>query len=61
MKNNKIWEIKGKSESYSDDELIEMIRKGIVKKTDLIVTKDMKNYLKVADSIYSFYVEDKLK
>ncbi len=54
---NKIWHIKDKSEKYSDEELIEMIKQNIINKDDYIKTDDMKDYIKVIESIYQFYLK----
>ena len=54
---NKIWRIKDKNEKYSDEELITMIKNGNIKKDDYIKTDDMKDYIKVEESIYQFYLE----
>ena len=54
---NKIWRIKDKNEKYSDEELITMIKNGSITKDDYIKTDDMKDYIKVEESIYQFYLE----
>ena len=52
----KTWNVKNK-ENYSDEELIEAIKHGIVKGEDYIISETLKEYIKVSDSIYQFYLE----
>ena len=52
----KTWNVKNKN-SYSDEELIEAIKQGSVNGDDLIKSDMLKNYIKVSDSIYQFYLE----
>ena len=52
----KIWNVKNKN-SYTDEELIEAIKHGNVNGDDLIISDMLKNYIKVSDSIYQFYLE----
>lgn len=55
---NKIWSIRGKSDRVSDSELILMIKEHKVSFDDYITNNDLKTWLKVADTIYQFYLED---
>lgn len=41
---------------YSDEELVELIRNGTVRENDYIWMSDLKNWLKVGDSIYSIFL-----
>ena len=59
MKKNKIWRIKGFEGSFSDEELVELIRNGELKGDYAITTKEMKRWVRLKDSIYQFYMEDK--
>lgn len=43
---------------YTDKELANLISKGIVGSTDYIWMPDLSSWMKVADSIYSFYVNE---
>ena len=54
----KIWQIKGRDILYSDDELIEAIKNGDIKADDYLINMDLPYEIKVADSIYAFYLED---
>ena len=58
MKKNKIWKIKGYEGTFTDEELIEMISYGKVKKDFAITTKEMKKWVKVGNSIYRFYLKE---
>lgn len=55
----KTWNVKNK-DSYSDEELIEAIKNGSVKGEDFIISDTLKDYIKVSDSIYQFYLEGKV-
>ena len=55
----KTWNVKNK-DSYSDEELIEAIKNGSVKGEDFIISDALKDYIKVSDSIYQFYLEGKV-
>ena len=58
MKKNKIWKIKGYEGSFTDEELIGMISSGQVKKDFAIMTKEMKKWVKVENSIYQYYLKE---
>ena len=55
----KTWKVKNK-DNYSDEELIEAIKNGSVKGEDFIISDTLKDYIKVSDSIYQFYLEGKV-
>ena len=55
----KTWNVKNK-DNYSDEELIEAIKNGSVKGEDFIISDTLKDYIKVSDSIYQFYLEGKV-
>ena len=59
MKKNKIWRIKGFEGTFSDEELIELIRSGELKGDYAITTKEMKRWVRLKDSIYQYYLEAK--
>ena len=52
----KTWNVKNKN-SYTDEELIEAIKQGKISGEDLIISDMLKNYIKVSDSIYQFYLK----
>ena len=56
MANNKIFKIRGQKEKVSEEELIKMITCAYLKGEDYITTSDMKNWLKIKDTIYQFYL-----
>ena len=53
----KIWKVKNKS-SYTDDELVEAIKKGEILSDDLLLSDMLEDYIKVSDSIYQFYLKE---
>ena len=55
--NKILWTIKGREEKVSDEELIEMIKSGKLTKDDLIKNRDLKKFVSIADSIYTFYLK----
>ena len=57
--NNKIWKIKDKEELLSDKELIDLLINKVLNGNDEIKCHEMKDYIKIKDSIYQFYLEDK--
>ena len=58
MKKNKIWRVKGFEGSFSDEELIELIRSGEMKPEYAITTREMKRWVKLKDSIYQYYLKE---
>ena len=58
MKKNKIWKIKGFEGTFTDEEMIELIKSGEVKKDYAITTREMKKWIKVKQSIYQFYLKE---
>ena len=58
MSKNKIWKIRGLDNSFSDEELVELIRLGKIKKEAMVSSKDMKIWICLKDSIYQFYFEE---
>lgn len=57
MKKNKIWRIKGFEGQFSDEEVIDLIRKGEIKEDYSLSTREMKKWVKLKDSIYQYYLE----
>ena len=53
---NKIWKIRGKDGKYTDEELINMIKNGVLCSEDYITNADMKTWIKIKDTIYQFYL-----
>lgn len=61
MTKNKIWKIKGFEGTFTDEDLIALIREGQVKSDYLLKSKDMKKWIALKESIYQYYMEDKKK
>lgn len=57
MINNKIWKIKGYEGSFSDEQIIELIRNGKLTGEDSLTSKDIKGYIKIKESIYEYYLK----
>ena len=57
MSKAKIWKIKGYEGTFTDDDLITLIKTGQVKEDFRITTKDIKEWIRVKDSIYAFYLK----
>lgn len=54
-----MWRIKGFEGSFSDEEIIALIRSGEIKPDYALTSKDMKKWVKLKDSIYQFYIGGK--
>ena len=59
MGKNKIWKIKSYEGSFTDEEIVDLIKRGQLKGEDALSSRDMKKWVKIKDSIYQFYLEDK--
>lgn len=59
MGKNKIWKIKSYEDSFTDEEIVDLIKSGQLKGEDALSSRDMKKWVKIKDSIYQFYLEDK--
>ena len=57
MMNKLLWKIKGREEKVSDEQLIEMIKQGVLTGNDYITNRDLKKYVSISDSIYEFYLK----
>ena len=55
---NKMWKIKGFEGQLSDEEVIDIIKKGEIKKDYSLSTREMKKWVNLKDSIYQYYLED---
>ena len=58
MIKSKIWKIKGFQGTFTDEEVIELIKSGELKADYSLTTKEMKKWIKLKDSIYQYYMED---
>ena len=45
---------------YTDEELVRLLQNGILTKDDFIWMTDFENWMKIENSIYSFYLEKTL-
>lgn len=52
-----IWIIKGRNKKFSDNELVMMIKQGLLNGKDEIATMELKKWIKIEDSIYQFYLK----
>lgn len=52
----KTWKVKDKG-YCSDEDLITFIQNGKVLPDDLIMSEEIKEYIKVKDSVYAFYLK----
>lgn len=59
--NNAIWYYRNnrkKEGAFTEEELIKLIQKGILEAADEIWMLEMENWMKLGDSIYSFYLKN---
>ena len=56
----KIWQIKDRPKALmlTDDELILAIKNGLLKGDDVLLSLELKEEVKIEDSIYSFYLKE---
>lgn len=56
----KIWQIKDRPKALmlSDEELIMAIQNGLLTKDDVLLNLDLKEEVRLGDSIYSFYLKE---
>lgn len=52
----KLWKVLGKEKEYTDEELVALIREKKISGDDMIMTEGFKKWVKVADTIYQFYL-----
>ena len=57
-KNELVWKIKNSKYMFSDQDVIDLIRMGKLKGDDYLMSKDMKDWIKLEDSIYQFYLKE---
>ncbi len=55
---DKIWRIQNDNNSYTDDELIELIKNGTLKKDTRITNRELKKWLCIKDTIYNIYLNE---
>ena len=54
---SKIWKIKGYEGSFTDEEIIMLIKSGRLSSDDCLTTKDIKGWIRIGDSIYQYYLK----
>lgn len=52
----KVWKIKGYEGSFTDEQIVTLIRSGKLTGDDALSSKDIKGYIKIKDSIYEYYL-----
>lgn len=52
----KIWHIQNDSKSYTDEELIEMIKNQKLDGETRITNRDLRKWIKIKNTIYQFYL-----
>lgn len=57
MAKDKIWKVKSNNNMYSDEELIELIKNHQINLEEEITTKEMKQWIKIIDSVYAYYAK----
>ena len=55
-----VWIVKGIDQKYSDEELVKLIKQGILGADDYIATKELNKWVKISDSIYQYYLKEAL-
>lgn len=56
--NNKIWKVQNDNNTYSDEELVELIKNGKINYDTRITNKDLKKWLKVEETLYNYYLRE---
>lgn len=54
---NKIWKIKGYEGTFSDEQIIALIKNGKLTPEDSLSSKDIKTPIMIKDSIYQYYLK----
>ena len=54
---NKIWKIKGYEGTFTDDQIVSLIKSNKLNGENSITTRDIKTYIKIKDSIYQYYLK----
>lgn len=56
MMNSKVWKIKGYEGTFTDKQIVTLIKNGQLTGNDALSSKDIKGYIKIKDSIYECYL-----
>lgn len=54
---NKVWKIKGYEGSFTDEEIIALIKSGKLTGEDALSSRDIKTPIMIKDSIYQYYLK----
>lgn len=57
MRNSKVWKIKDYEGSFTDEQIISLIKSGKLTGDDCLTSKDIKGFIKIKDSIYEYYLK----
>lgn len=57
MISNKVWKIEKYEGTFSDQQIIDLIKSGKLTGEDALGSKDIKGYIKIKDSIYAYYLD----
>lgn len=55
---NKIWKIKGYQGTFTDEEIITLIKTNKINGDDCLTSKDIKVWIQIKDSIYQYYLKE---
>lgn len=55
--NSKVWKIKGYEGSFTDEQIVYLIKTGKLNGEDCLTSKDIKGYIKIKASIYEYYLD----
>lgn len=55
---DKIWRIQNDNNSYTDEELVELIKNGTLKKDTRITNRELKKWICIKDTIYNIYLNE---
>lgn len=56
MISSKVWKIKDYEGTFTDEQIIALIKSGKLTGEDSLSSKDIKGYIKIKDSIYEYYL-----
>lgn len=56
MISKKVWKIEGYEGTFTDEQIVALIKSGKLTGEDALSSKDIKGYIKIKDSIYEYYL-----
>lgn len=57
MAQSKVWKIKGYEGTFTDEQIVFLIKNKQITGEDSLGSKDIKGYIKIKDSIYEYYLD----